>query len=200
MQVITTLHINTKMKSAAILSLFTASATAFAPAPVSTSSTSLAGSVFDDYVGAKDFRGAEFKFDPLKLSETYEPFQGWFRETELRHGRTAMLAVTGFVVTDYVRIPGDMYSFASIPSTIDAHDALLKTGPMYQLLLWIGLFDIIVTAPSVQAMGEGEREPGGESISILICIAFYRLPNLFLFAHTCMHALGLIFVTSTFEI
>eukprot|EP00979_Chaetoceros_neogracilis_P008839 scaffold1972_cov265-Chaetoceros_neogracile.AAC.53 len=148
------------MKSAAILSLFTASATAFAPAPVSTSSTSLAGSVFDDYVGAKDFRGAEFKFDPLKLSETYEPFQGWFRETELRHGRTAMLAVTGFVVTDYVRIPGDMYSFASIPSTIDAHDALLKTGPMYQLLLWIGLFDIIVTAPSVQAMGEGEREPG----------------------------------------
>jgi len=162
------------MKSAAILSLFTASATAFAPASVSKSSTSLAGSVFDDYVGAKDFRGAEFKFDPLKFSETYEPFQGWFRETELRHGRTAMLAVTGFVATDFVRIPGDMYSFEAIPSTIDAHDALLKTGPMYQLLLWIGLFDIIITAPAVQAMGEGEREPGGKSFSLLFSWKFSR--------------------------
>ena len=73
-----------------------------------------------------------------------------------------MLAVMGFIATDYMRIPGEMYSFEAIPKTIDAHDALLKTGPMYQLLLWIGLFDILVTAPAVQAMGEGEREPGGK--------------------------------------
>lgn len=85
---------------------------------------------------------------------------GWFRECELRHGRTAMLAVLGFIATDYFRIPGDMYSFEAIPKTIDAHDILLKSGPMYQLALWIGLFDLVVTAPAVQAMGEGEREPG----------------------------------------
>ena len=42
--------------------------------------------------------------------------------------------------------------------TIDAHNTLLKSGPMYQLALWIGLFDILVTAPACQAMGEGERE------------------------------------------
>ena len=73
-----------------------------------------------------------------------------------------MLAVLGFIATDYFCLPGDMYSFEAIPKTIDAHDALLKTGPMYQLALWIGLFDIVVTAPAVQAMGKVEREPSGK--------------------------------------
>lgn len=96
----------------------------------------------------------------LKLSESYSPFVGWFRECEIRHGRTAMLAVMGFIATDFIRIPGEMYSFEAIPKTIDAHDALLKSGPMYQLVLWIGLWDLLITAPAVQAIGEGEREPG----------------------------------------
>ena len=98
----------------------------------------------------------------LKLSETYSPFMPWFRECEIRHGRTAMLAVVGFITTDFVRIPGEMYSFDAIPKTIDAHDALLKTGPMYQLLLWIGLFDLIITAPAAVAAAKGDREPGGK--------------------------------------
>lgn len=98
----------------------------------------------------------------MGLAEQYPPWVPWFRESEIRHGRTAMLAVMGFIATDFIRIPGEMYSFDAIPNTIDAHDALLKTGPMYQLAFWIGLWDICVTAPAVQAMGEGEREPGGE--------------------------------------
>jgi len=117
-------------------------------------------SVFDEYVGNVDYRGREFNFDPLKLSESYPPLRGWFRETELRHGRTAMLAVLGFIATDYFRLPGDMYSFEAIPKTIEAHDLLLKTGPMYLLGVTVGLFDLLVTAPSMQAVGEGEREPG----------------------------------------
>jgi len=117
-------------------------------------------SVFEKYVGNVDYRGREFNFDPLKLSESYPPFQGWFRECELRHGRTAMLAVLGFIATDYFRLPGDMFSFEAIPKTIEAHDLLLKTGPMYLLGLSVGFFDLCVTAPAVQAMGEGEREPG----------------------------------------
>lgn len=98
----------------------------------------------------------------MRLSETYEPFQGWFRESELRHGRTAMLAVVGFIATDFVRLPGEYYSFDAIPKTADAHDALFASGPMWNLLLWIGLFDLVVTAPAVQAMGQGEREAGGK--------------------------------------
>jgi hypothetical protein len=118
-------------------------------------------SVFDDMPGgAIDLRGQKFEFDPLKLSETYKPFLPFFKESEIRHGRTAMLAVVGFIVTDFVRIPGEMYSFEAIPKTIDAHDALLKSGPMYQLLFWIGMWDLIVTAPAVIAAQNGEREPG----------------------------------------
>lgn len=147
----------------ALTAALVAGASAFtAPAPYtnSLSSTALDMSVFDDMVGASDYRGKKFEFDPLNLSESYPPFVPWFRECELRHGRTAMLAVLGFIATDYFRIPGEMYSFEAIPKTIDAHDALLKSGPMYQLLLWIGLWDLIITAPAAQAMGNGEREPG----------------------------------------
>lgn len=111
--------------------------------------------------GSFDFRGKEWKFDPLNLSETYEPLLPWFRECELRHGRTAMLAVMGFVATDFVRIPGDMYSFEAIPKTVDAHDILIEQGPMVQLLLWVGLWDLIVTGPAAAAAMKGEREAGG---------------------------------------
>jgi hypothetical protein len=96
----------------------------------------------------------------LKLGETYEPFLPFFREAELRHGRTAMLAVVGFIATDFVRIPGDMFSFETIPSTVAAHDALLRSGPMLQLVLWISLFDFIITAPAVVATMNGERDAG----------------------------------------
>lgn len=83
----------------------------------------------------------------------------WFREAEIRHGRTAMLAVVGFITTDFIRIPGDAYSFEAIPKTIDAHNALLDTV-LAQLLMWVGLWDLIVTGPACAAMMNGEREPG----------------------------------------
>eukprot|EP00540_Astrosyne_radiata_P015475 CAMPEP_0116847696 /NCGR_PEP_ID=MMETSP0418-20121206/14575_1 /TAXON_ID=1158023 /ORGANISM="Astrosyne radiata, Strain 13vi08-1A" /LENGTH=199 /DNA_ID=CAMNT_0004479165 /DNA_START=12 /DNA_END=611 /DNA_ORIENTATION=+ len=149
------------MKTAFLLACVATGASAFAPARSAAPKikTSLA-SVFDDYVGAVDFRGEKFEFDPLNLSESYADWVGFFREAELRHGRTAMLAVVGFVFTDYFRLPGDMYSFETIPKTIDAHDALLHNGPMWQIAAWIALFDIVITAPAIGAVGAGEREPG----------------------------------------
>mmetsp|Transcript_1528 Transcript_1528/g.2153 ORF Transcript_1528/g.2153 Transcript_1528/m.2153 type:complete len:197 (-) Transcript_1528:194-784(-) len=146
------------MKTAIIASLI-ASAAAFAPASRSGPSTSLAGAV-DSMAGKIDFRGEAALFDPLGLSATYEPFLPFFREAELRHGRTAMLAVLGMIVPDFVRVPGDMYSFAAVPNTVDAHDALISQGPMLQLLVWISLWDTIVTAPAVAATMKGEREAG----------------------------------------
>jgi len=143
------------MKTTVFASLI-ASAAAFAPAGRAPSSSAL----FAGEDMTIDFRGQPFKFDPLKLSETYAPLMPWFKESEIRHGRTAMLAVVGFIVEDFVRIPGEAYSFEAIPKTVDAHDALLHNGPMYQLLLWIGLWDLIVTAPACVEMMKGEREPG----------------------------------------
>eukprot|EP00585_Thalassiosira_rotula_P007381 CAMPEP_0196139090 /NCGR_PEP_ID=MMETSP0910-20130528/6488_1 /TAXON_ID=49265 /ORGANISM="Thalassiosira rotula, Strain GSO102" /LENGTH=196 /DNA_ID=CAMNT_0041399775 /DNA_START=54 /DNA_END=644 /DNA_ORIENTATION=+ len=150
-------------KSAAAILALAASASAFAPAPLATKSTAL-NAVFDDYIGAQDFKGGKFEFDPLNLAETYSPLVPFFREAELRHGRTAQLAVLGFIVTDFVRIPGDAYSFDAIPKTIDAHNVLLE-GPMHQLLLWIGLFDLVITIPAVQATMDGEREAGDFGIA-----------------------------------
>ena len=145
-----------------------ASAAAFAPSLKGSSSppsvTSLSGAM-DSMDGSIDFRGQEFKFDPLKLSETFEPWLPWFRESEIRHGRTAMLAVVGFVVQDFVRLPGDMYSFEHVPKVNDAHDLMIADGPLTQLLLWLGLWELIVTGPACSAMMAGEREPGGTLVN-----------------------------------
>jgi hypothetical protein len=162
------------MRSALALMATLATASAFAPVsrPAGASLTSCQALSMDDMAGSVDFRGKEFKFDPLNLSETYEPFLPWFREAELKHGRTAMLAVVGFIATDFVRLPGELYSFESIPKTIDAHDALLTKGPMGQLVLWIGLWDLIVTAPACVAAAKGEREPGG-----MYCVSHSYCPR-----------------------
>jgi hypothetical protein len=53
------------MKTAAIIAALVGSASAFAPASKVASSTAIQGSVFDDYVGAVDYRGGEMKFDPV---------------------------------------------------------------------------------------------------------------------------------------
>lgn len=160
------------MMKASIVASLIASAAAFAPAQQNSRSTSTAVSAaVDSMPGAINFACKEFKFDPLKLSETYEPLLPWFRESELRHGRTAMLAVVGFIVQDFVRLPGDAYSFETVPKTIDAHDTLMAMGvqgPMAQLVLWIGLWDLIVTGPAAYAAHKGEREPGGTYSTFLI--------------------------------
>jgi hypothetical protein len=79
-----------------------------------------------------------------------------------------MLAVVGWIVADFVRIPGDAYSFATVPSSAAAHDILLAQnsvgGPMGQLLIWISLFDLVITCPAMVATMAGEREPGGAYI------------------------------------
>ena len=149
----------------AVLTALVGSAAAFAPAHTGRTTSVAVNSVFDDYVGAVDFRGKEFKYAPLNLAESYAPFVPWFRECEIRHGRTAMMAVLGFIATDYIRLPGEMYSFDAIPKTIDAHDVLLKSGPMYQLLFWIGFFDLCVQGPAMVATYQGERDAGDFSFT-----------------------------------
>lgn len=114
-------------------------------------------SVFDDYVGGQGAFVTDYNFDPLGLAEKSPELVPWYRECEIKHGRIAMLAVVGFITAEYVRIPGDMYQGMSV---VEAHDALLKNGPMYQLLFWIGLFEMVVTIPACIATSNGERAPG----------------------------------------
>jgi len=150
------------MMKCAIFASLVASAAAFVPAQQGRMSTSVSLTM-DELPGSIKWDRTEFKFDPLNLADTYQPFLPFLRDAELRHGRTAMLAVLGFIVPEFVRLPGDTYSFENIPKVADAHDKLWEMGyasPMFQLLLWIGLWEIVVAWPAAIAAQNGERTPG----------------------------------------
>lgn len=72
------------------------------------------------------------KFDPLKFSEKSPEWVPWFRESELKHGRIAMLATLGFIVADFVKLPGDVH----LVSSLEAHNVAVKSGALLQVLLW----------------------------------------------------------------
>merc|ERR1712039_495707 len=62
---------------------------------------------------------------------------------ELKHGRICMLAWLGLVVPDFVRIPGERYSFEAIPCVLDAHDRLNgNVGVNVQILFWISIVEL----------------------------------------------------------
>jgi len=148
------------MKTCLLASLLTTAA-AFTPSSPrsTTSSSSTAVDAMADMRGSVDFLGKELKYDPLKLSETYEPLLPFFREAELRHGRTAMLACVGMIVQDFVRLPGDAFSFETVPHSATA--AFSMPAQMNQIYLFIGLWEFVVAFPGIAAMNKGERAPGG---------------------------------------
>jgi len=91
-------------------------------------------------VGAEGAWG-RYEFDPLGLSK-YTELMPYAREAELKHGRIAMLAWVGLVVPDFVRIPGERYSFEAIPNTLNAHDELNgEVGVNVQILFWIAIVE-----------------------------------------------------------
>eukprot|EP01041_Mallomonas_annulata_P004619 gene4619-9176_t len=96
------------------------------------------------------------KFDPLRFAEKSPEWVPWFRESELKHGRVAMLATAGIVAADFVRLPGDVFQAGSV---LEAHNNMVASGAMIQLLLWIGLLEII-TIPALQNLGKSDRKPG----------------------------------------
>ena len=68
-----------------------------------------------------------------------------------------MLATLGFVVPEFVRVPGEQFSFESIPRVIDAHDALPDS--MIQIFGWISFLEA-VSFPALANMNEFDRAPG----------------------------------------
>ena len=53
----------------------------------------------------------------------------WMRESEVKHGRFAMLAVAGWVAVDLgLRFPGE--KFAAIPNSLAAHNLAVENGSM----------------------------------------------------------------------
>jgi light-harvesting complex I chlorophyll a/b binding protein 1 len=103
-------------------------------------------------LGPKGALVGDVGFDPLGFTEIF-PLE-WLREAEIKHARVTMLAFVGFIFTDFYTLPGFEYT------TLEAHDACVASGAMSQLLLWIGLLEV-VSAISVDQMLRGSgREPG----------------------------------------
>jgi len=109
------------MKAFAVIITLAGSASAFAPVQQSRSSTALADKPFSDALGVQAPLGL---WDPLGIiaDGDQEKFD-LFRECEIKHGRVAMLAVVGYLVTAAgIRFPGA----EGIPDGLAAIPALIK--------------------------------------------------------------------------
>ena len=103
-------------------------------------------------LGPKDALVGDVGFDPLGFTEIL-PLE-WLREAEIKHCRVSMLAFVGFIFTDFYTLPGFEYT------TLEAHDACVASGAMSQLLLWIGLLEVVNFISIDQMLRGSGREPG----------------------------------------
>lgn len=71
-------------------------------------------------------------FDPLNLAEKSPDWVPFFREAELKHCRIAMLATLGWIVADFLHLPGDVHAVSSL----QAHNVAVQSGAMVQILFW----------------------------------------------------------------
>jgi hypothetical protein len=152
--------------TAALIAAFVGSASAFAPSQQVVRSSTL-NEFAGGMVGGEgpepmpfNFGGEQtsVNFDPCGFSERAPEWLPWFREAELKHGRQAMLGCLGLVVPEFVRVPGEQFSFEAVPKVLDAHDALLDTS-MKQILLWVSLMEAMSFA-ALANMNEFDRRPG----------------------------------------
>lgn len=135
--------------------LLAGSAAAFAPQQISSRTSVSMGMAFENEVGAQPPLGF---WDPLGLLNDADQARfNRLRYVEVKHGRVAMLAVLGHIVTTGgVRLSGDIdyhgTSFESIPTGIAALTKVPAAG-LLQIFLFCGLLEISVMK---DITGDGE--------------------------------------------
>jgi light-harvesting complex I chlorophyll a/b binding protein 4 len=105
--------------------------------------------------GTKGYVG-DVGFDPLGFSDNFDI--KWLREAEIKHGRSAMLATLGFVVQEYVTLPG-------MTHVDDANlaPAVVGASPMLQIVVWGGVMEWWTNKGKITQMDmfeDPERVPG----------------------------------------
>merc|ERR1712070_122273 len=104
-------------------------------------------------------------YDPLNLASTYD--NNWLREAEIKHGRVCMLAFAGYVANDAgIKFPGKAFEGLS---SLDAHDAMVKSGHMWALLFIVGVCEALhmsVVVPKLDG-DWGDYEPGNYGLDPL---------------------------------
>jgi len=146
------------MKIAALAAL-AGSAAAFAPAPAARSATSL--SAFESEIGSQPPLGF---FDPLGLLDDADQDRfDRLRYVEIKHGRIAMLAFLGQIVTRAgIHLPGPIdlagTSFDSFPNgwaAINGPDAISGSG-LGQIIFFIGTLELGVMKDSANGAAPGD--------------------------------------------
>lgn len=144
------------MKVSTLISLLLSAigTSAFAPAATSRYATKL-NMAYEGEVGAQPPLGY---WDPLNfcLDQPQERFDR-LRYVELKHGRIAMLAVTGHILTTAgLRLPGNIdysgHTFAEMPTGLAALKAVPTAG-LLQVVAFIGILEIFVMK-DVKGTGE----------------------------------------------
>lgn len=95
-------------------------------------------------------------FDPLGFSEYFD--MKWLRESELKHGRVAMLASLGFVMQQFVTLPGMTHVDDSNLAPTAA-----GTSAMLQIVFGLGVWEFWTNKGKITMMDmfeDGSRVPG----------------------------------------
>jgi len=103
----------------------------------------------------KGYIGDDIGFDPLRISD-YIPMD-YLRESELKHGRIAMMAAVGYIAVDLGII---IHPLGGGLTSATAHDALVEKGVMGNALIWIGLAEIVSYLAVAEMLQGSGREPG----------------------------------------
>lgn len=103
----------------------------------------------------KGYVGDDIGFDPLRISD-YFPMD-YLRESELKHGRICMLAVVGYVTVDTGLV---LHPLGQGLSSAAAHDAMVENGVMGNMLVFIGIAEIVGWLGIAEMLQGSGREAG----------------------------------------
>ena len=95
-------------------------------------------------------------FDPLGFSDYFD--MKWLRESEIKHGRVSMLASLGFVLQQYMTVPG-------MTHVDDANlaPAAAGTSSMLQIVCYVGVLEFWMNKGKVTTetmFEDSDRVPG----------------------------------------
>jgi hypothetical protein len=103
----------------------------------------------------KGYIGDDIGFDPLRVSD-YFPMD-YLRESELKHGRICMLAAVGYITVDLGVI---IHPLGSGLSSAAAHEAMTANGVMGNMLVFLGLAEMVGYIGVAEMLQGSGRAPG----------------------------------------
>jgi len=149
------------MKTAAAFAALLSTATAFTTQNAGSRSTALRAEMSEALpflTRPEQLKGmvGDVGFDPLNFSKSMDI--KWMREAEIKHGRASMLATLGFVMQQYLTLPGYEHVDDSnlAPSVVGA-------SAMLQIVFWMGVLEFWTNKGNVtmETMFEDpDRQPG----------------------------------------